>query len=80
MLPRIMLYALCLVHGALAFVPPLQTQVPIWVAQQEHAIPRHMGALVAYKRHGENCETTIQIPLRQPLRGVLVPEVSADSF
>jgi hypothetical protein len=80
MLPQIPVYALCLVHGAFALVLPLQTQIPILAAQQEHAIPRRMGALIAYKRHSENCEATIQTPLRQPLRGMLVPGRSTDSI
>jgi hypothetical protein len=80
MLPQIPLYAMCLVHGAFALVLPLQTQVPILAAQQEHTIPRRMGALIAYTRHSENCEATIQIPLRQPLRGMLVPGRSAYSI
>lgn len=79
MLPQIPLYALCLVHGAFAFVLPLQSQVPILVARQE-PIPRRIGVLIAYRRHGENCEATIQIPLRQPLRGMLVPGRSAYSI
>lgn len=80
MLPRIPLYALYLVHGAFALVLPLQTQVSILAVPQEHAIPRRMGAMIAYKRHSENCEATIQIPLHQPLRRMIVSGRSTDSI
>ncbi|KAH6637798.1 hypothetical protein C7974DRAFT_148627 [Boeremia exigua] len=70
MIPRILLTAVCLVHGALSRALPPTAQVPLLSSQhQDSAKPEHSSVLIAYKRNGEDHEATFQFPLRRPIRG-----------
>jgi hypothetical protein len=48
---------------------PLQS-TSLSTAQQYDAKPNHMGVLMAFRRSGEEHESTIQIPLGEPLKGM----------
>lgn len=81
MLPQFPLSLLCIAHAAFALALPSSAQVPLLSGQSDvYAKSEHMGVMIAYKRHGENVETTTEFPLRQPLQGTPVQKNSVLPF